>query len=417
MEVLSMNRITRCAALVGTVLSLSGFAQVCQEISLYNNGEAGKMEPGYTFPEAPEWSANWGEMEALTPPYIRFSGQKDRAGDWTGALSLSHLPATIQGGNVNLKVRSTQKGKFGVWLESDAGRSITKYYNLDANRTYALQVSVAELFGNTNATVNKVGVGLFGVPAYQYTTLFLDDIALSCVTSALGDAEGNFEYPYSDIAPERSFREGKFLESKVPATSAAYSPEMRAKIKDSTTARFVLSEEEHLQIESYVAADNLTPQKSRDGWFRNMFFVERNRLKDSVIVNPKTLFYEANAFAAERDNRSMPLLLGNVDYAYRSCADTSCNAQQILNSRVLQAGLPSKTVNGSHLKLYYDPYFVCTNRSALPKVEIYADKKWVELAPNSEMDLDFESAGVQKIKVRLSEGGLTINQNLFVEVK
>ena len=78
-----MNRITRCAALVGTVLSLSSFAQVCNEVSLYKNGEAGKMETS-TFPEAPEWSANWGEMEALTPPYIRWSGVKDKAEDWTG---------------------------------------------------------------------------------------------------------------------------------------------------------------------------------------------------------------------------------------------------------------------------------------------------------------------------------------------
>ena len=53
---------------------------------------------GMTFPEAPEWSANWGEMEALTPPYIRWSGMKDKAGDWTGALSLDKLPATVQGG-------------------------------------------------------------------------------------------------------------------------------------------------------------------------------------------------------------------------------------------------------------------------------------------------------------------------------
>ena len=70
-------RMSRCAALIGTVLSLSSFAQVCNDVSLYKNGEAGKMETtNMTFPEAPEWSANWGEMnpgerEALTPPYIR----------------------------------------------------------------------------------------------------------------------------------------------------------------------------------------------------------------------------------------------------------------------------------------------------------------------------------------------------------
>ena len=115
------NRISRCAALIGTVLSLSSFAQVCQEVSLYKNGEAGKMDTAETrFPEAPEWSANWGEMEALTPPYIRLSGQKDRAGDWTGTLSLAHLPATVQNGNLMLNVRSTQNARFGVWLVGDS---------------------------------------------------------------------------------------------------------------------------------------------------------------------------------------------------------------------------------------------------------------------------------------------------------
>ena len=94
-----MNRITRCAALVGTVLSLSSYAQVCNEVSLYKNGESGKMVQS-TFPEAPEWNANWGELsqggtEALTPPYIRWSGMKDMAGDWTGLLSLSNLPVSV----------------------------------------------------------------------------------------------------------------------------------------------------------------------------------------------------------------------------------------------------------------------------------------------------------------------------------
>ena len=51
------NRMSRCAALIGTVLSLSGFAQVCNDVSLYKNGEAGKME-NKSFPEAPEWIAN-----------------------------------------------------------------------------------------------------------------------------------------------------------------------------------------------------------------------------------------------------------------------------------------------------------------------------------------------------------------------
>ena len=384
------SRMSRCAALMGTVLSLSSYAQVCQEISLYKNGESGKMETaGMTFPEAPEWSANWGEMEALTPPYIRWSGMKDKAGDWTGALSLDKLPATVQGGNLSLKVRVTQKAKFGVWLAGNFGNSGVSFYNLEPNRTYSLTAPVESLLGQGKARVEKVGVGLFDVPAHQYTTMFVDDIAFSCGISDGGNADApnaEYAYPFSDISPEKSARVPKFMESKVSETTAEYSAEDRSKLRNLTNAMFVLSEEEH-------------------------------HLKDSSIANPKALFYEAEIFAAGMDNRRMPLLVGNVDYAYRICADSVCGTRLFMNSRALLAGLPVATVSGSQLKLFYDPYFVTTNRRNLPKIEIWVNNQWKDFPPQSEMLVEFESAGIQHIKVRLTEGGLTVNQNIAVEVK
>lgn len=413
------NRMSRCAALIGTVLSLSGFAQVCNDVSLYKNGEAGKMETtSMTFPEAPEWSANWGELEALAPPYIRWSGMKDKAGDWTGLLSFNKLPVTVQSGNVAFKVRATQKSEFGIWLVGAFGNSGVKFFNLDANKTYLLKVPVAELVGNSAKTIEKIGIGLFDVPAYQYTTLFVDDVSFTCAVSGNSStAEPQNGFPYSDLDPKSPRREGKFISTPAPMTSAAYSEEKRLKIADSTRADFVLSESEHYQIQKFPNRTDLTPQKSRDGWFDNMYFIDRNRLRDSVIANPKGLFYEANEAAAGTDNREMPLLIGNVDYAYRACNDSVCKSVQMLNARILQVGLPSASVRGSRLKIFYDPYFVCTNRSTLPKVEINAKNKWLTLEPMSEMLLEFESAGVQSVKVRLSEGGVTINQTLFVEVK
>ena len=411
------NRMSRCAALIGTVLSLSGYAQVCNDVSLYKNGEAGKMETtNMTFPEAPEWSANWGEMEALTPPYIRWSGMKDKAGDWTGMLTLNQLPVTVQGGNLTFKVRSTQKGKFGIWLMGAFGNSGVKFFNLAANKTYSLKVPVEELIGGATKTIERIGVGLFDVPAHQYTTLFLDDIAFSC--AVLGESAGTgVQYPYSDMNPKNPYREGKFLATPTAMTTAAYSEAERLEIKNSTQADIVLSELEHRQIEEFPTRTDLTPQKSRDGWFRNMYFIDRNRLRDSVIANPKGLFYEANEAAVESDKREMPLLIGNVDYAYRMCNDSACKNVQLVNARILQAALPSASVKGSKLKVFYDPYFVSTNRNSLPRVEIYANKKWQTLEPKSEMLLEFESAGVQPVNVRLSEGGVNINQTLYVEVK
>ena len=416
------SRMSRCAALIGTVLSLSGFAQVCNDVSLYKNGEAGKMETtGMTFPEAPEWSANWGNIsqggtEALTPPYIRWSGMKNKAGDWTGLLSFDKLPVTVQSGNVAFKVRATQKSKFGIWLVGDFGNSGVKFFDIDANKTYSLKVAVAEFLGNSAKTVTHVGVGLFDVPAHQYTTLFVDDVSVSCAISN-GSVAETWTYPYSDLDPRNPRREGKFISTPAPMTSAAYSEEKRRKIADSTRANFVLSESEHYQIQNFPNRTDLTPQSSRDGWFNNMYLIDRNRLRDSVIANPKGLFYEANEAAAGTDNHEMPLLIGNVDYAYRVCSDSVCKAGLLQNARILQAGFPSASVRGSRLKIFYDPYFICTNRSAFPKVEIYAKNKWQVLEPKSEMLLEFESAGVQSVKVRLTEGGVTINQTLFVEVK
>ena len=411
------NRMSRCVALIGTVLSLSGYAQVCNDVSLYKNGETGKMETAnMTFPEAPEWSANWGEMEALTPPYIRWSGMKDKAGDWTGMLTLNQLPVTVQGGNLTFKVRSTQKGKFGIWLMGAFGNSGVKFFNLAANKTYSLKVPVEELIGGATKTIERIGVGLFDVPAHQYTTLFLDDIAFSC--AVLGESAGTgVQYPYSDMNPKNPYREGKFLATPTAMTTAAYSEAERLEIKNSTQADFVLSEQEHRQIEEFPTRTDLTPQKSRDGWFRNMYFIDRNRLRDSVIANPKGLFYEANEAAAESDKREMPLLIGDVDYAYRMCNDSACKNVQLVNARILQAALPSASMKGSKLKVFYDPYFVSTNRNSLPRVEIYANKKWQTLEPKSEMLLEFESAGVQPVNIRLSEGGININQTLYVEVK
>lgn len=412
------SRISRCAALIGTLLSLSSFAQVCNDVSLYKNGETGQMETaGMTFPEAPEWSANWGEMEALTPPYIRWSGMKDKAGDWTGMLILNNMPVSVQGGTLMFKVRATQKGKFGIWLAGAFGNSGAKFFDLDANKTYSLKVPVEELVGLSAKTIEKIGVGLFDVPAHQYTTLFVDDVSFSCAISGK-IAGGEVQlYRYSDLNPKVPRREGKFLETPTAMTSAAYSEEMRRKIADSTQADFVLSEIEHRQIEDFLTRSDLTPQKSRNGWFRSMYFVDRNRLRDSVIANPKGLFYEAGEAAAETDKQEMPLLIGNVDYAYRMCNDSACHNVQLVNARLLQAGLPSASVNGSRLKIFYDPYFVSTNRDGLPKVEIFANKKWQTLEPKSKLQVDFESAGVQSISIRLSEGGVNINQTLYVEVK
>lgn len=414
---------SRCAALIGTVLSLLSYAQDCQEVSLYKNGESGKIDDvTSTFPEKPEWATNWGEMDGMVPPYIRFSGMKDRAGDWTGLLSFDVLPQLVKGGNLKVKVRSSQKGKIGFWLQGSFGTSSISFISIDANKTIYLDVPIANMVGNSAVQIQKIGVGLFDVPAFQYTTLFVDDVSFSCSVksgsmSSVDEETLSQNYVYSDFDASNTVREGKFVKSKFPMTSAAYSNEERLKIGDSTRAMIVVSESEHQQMVSFITEASMTPLRSSKGWYRNMYYLDRNRLKDNEIANPKALFYEAGVYAAEEENRAMPILIGNVDYAYRVCADTNCITKTFLDSRLLQAGLPSSMVSGSKMRLYYDPYFVSTNRASLPTLEVYANGSWNTVAPKTGLDIEFNSAGVQKLPVKLSEGGLVVEQNLYVEVK
>lgn len=414
------NWVSRCAALMGTVLSLSSFAQDCQEVSLYKNGEEGKLEESLnTFPEKPEWVTNWGDMDGMIPPYIRFSGMKNKVEDWTGILSFDALPQKVKGGVLKARVRTSQKGKVGFWLQGPFGSSSIAFNTLEPNKTTLIEIPVSNLVGNATTQIDKIGIGLFDVPAYQYTILFVDDVVLSCGEKVLTQmtADSVQKYVYSDIAAGVAAREGKFSKSGYPQTSAAYSAEERSQIAATTNANFVMGESEHQQIEDFIKAVSLTPLQSHKGWFRNMYFLDHHRLKDSVIANPKALLYEAQIFTAEEENRAMPILMGNVDYAYRICADSSCESTTLRYSRLLQANLPTAFVRGSKIRLFYDPYFVSTNRKNLPALEIFTNNRWNTVDPNSEITMEFDGAGVQKIQVRLSEGGLVVNQNLFVEVK
>ncbi|PWJ62776.1 MULTISPECIES: hypothetical protein [unclassified Fibrobacter] len=425
-----MNRMSRCAALIGTLLSLSGFAcgafaQECEEISLFRNGsDAGKMMEGSTFPEMPEWAANWGNLDGMTPPYIRLSGQKSSAGNWSGEMSFPRMPVTVKGGSLKLKLRSTQKGRAALWLKLSSGKSSTYQMDVAANKTYSVEVPLTAFGMGGAASVAGVGVGLVNVPAYQYTSLFIDDIAFTCGNPSEDQSSQTFAsggaptaYPYSDIKPESPIRDVMFRDSHAGMTSAAYSPQERKQMADSTSLNFVVDLFDYGQLQRFATATDLTPKQSSQGWFNSLYQLEANRLRDSVIANPKELFYQAEAYAASSDKRAMPLLLANVDYGYRACVDTSCVSQVIRPARLLLAGLPSSTVHGSVFKIFYDPYFLVTHRTELPAVEIKVKGNWVKLAPKSEMEIQFEAAGVQKFQVRLTAGGITSTQTLFVEVK
>lgn len=438
----------KCVALMGALASLSGYAQVCNTLTLYKDGSyAGRMEESTrSFPEAPEWSTNWGDFDNMQNPYIRLSGMRNYRGDWTGSLVFDALPVKVNGGTLKIKARSSQKGNFGVWLSGNSGAGRISFHELEANKTAVLTIPVQELMGSESFEVDKVGIGLFDVPANQYTNFFVDDIEFSCAETAGSSAGGSVngsggntevgngtsgnsavlensdalfqtEYSFVDVEPASAIRKGLFDSAYVRPTSAHYETAERSSLQQKTSVNFVLSENEHNQIVNFREVKTLTPKASRDGWYKSLFYVDRNRLKDGVIANPKQVFNEANEMAALSNYTLMPLLLADLDYAVSYCADTACATHVLEDSGLLLAGLPSSYITGSKFRLVYDPYFTVTTRKTLPHVEICVAGKCQSLDPKSEIMVEFDSAGVHELQVKITSGNLNVQQHLFVEVK
>ena len=161
----------------------------------------------------------------------------------------------------------------------------------------------------------------------------------------------------------------------------------------------------------------MTAQKSRLVWFDNLYSVVRNRLRENVVANPKQLYFEAEAVAARSDYTVIPLLVADLDYVYSACADSACVATQNVNAHLLMAGLPTSFVRGSKMSLVLDPYFIVTQQRELPSVTVCTSGTCKALLLGERLDLEFPSTGIQKIVVKLNNGELRVEQNLFVEVK
>lgn len=428
-----LSRIFRRGVVMGALCSLGAYAQVCNSLFLYKDGSySGKMEESTrSFPEAPEWSTNWGDFGEMKHPYIRLSGMRNYRGDWTGSLIFDALPVKATGGTLKLKARASQDANLGVWLSGNAGAGHIKFQDLKANVTSLIEIPIKDLAGSDEIQVEKVGVGLFNVPANQYTNFFIDDIELTCAQSMKNDASSlNSEnqilvsdgidktpYVYASVNPSSPERNGLFDSENVRPASAHYDANARQKYQPLAKTNFLLTETEHRQILAFKDAQTLSAKKSREGWYKSLFLVERNRLQDNVIASPKRLYYEAGEIAAFSGYTMMPLLLADLDYTVSYCGDTLCKTQAMENYGLVLAGLPSSFVSGSQMRLVYDPYFVTTTRSSLPQVEACVNGKCQNLNRGSEILLNFESAGLQTIVLKIQSGNLTTQQKLFVEVK
>ena len=422
------NRIWGLLALGGALLSSAAFAANCKNLVLYENGSSkGHMEESTrSFPEPPEWSTNWGDFDNMKSPYIRLSGMRNYHGDWTGSLVFDALPAVVQGGSLKLKARSTQAGNLGVWLSGPGGNGKMSFHTLEAGKTHSLDIPISSLMEGSSVEVDKVGIGLFGVPANQYTTLFLDDVALSCtqdgaatVTGEQGEESPEVKAPYTfvDVDPASVKRAGLFEDILERPVKSRYSASEKAVLNRETSTKFVIPEESQMRILNYKDADSLTAKESWRGWYNSLFLIEKGGLGEGAIPNSKRLFDEAGTLAAMSDQQVLPLLVANMDYGVAYCGDSVCAKREIQDYHLVLVGLSSPYVVSSKIRVVYDPYFTVTPSGKLPEIELCTGGKCLKLEPKSEELLEFESAGLQKILVKIYSEGNVFEQKLFVEVK
>ena len=357
---------------------------------------------------------------------------------------LARWPAAVQGGSLKLKVRSTQAGNFGVWLSGLGGNGKISFHALAAGEVQSLDVPVADLLGGGDVEVDKVGIGLFGVPANQYTTLFVDDIELTCVqeggvasTAVVSDAasagggvngsaggtagetvaSGFAPYVFTDINPASPVREGLFEDVYERPVKSRYTAAEKESLKGRTKTRFVIPEESQLQILGIKDADSLSARESWRGWYTSLFLVEKGRLEEGYIPNSKRIFEEAETMASMTDYTTLPVLFADIDYGVAYCGDSACAKREIEDYRLALTGIPTSYVHASEVRLVYDPYFTVTPSGKLPRLDFCTAGRCLELSPKSEGVLEFGSAGIQEILVKIHLENQTLEQKLFVEVK
>ncbi len=416
------NRIFNHLAWMVAFAAIYSHSQTCNSVILYDGSSSNgaKIESSsMTFPEYPEWTANWGNFENMKSPYIRFSGQKNTNSDWIAAISFNQMPINVNGGSLKMKARATQNAEIALWVSGNFGTGPIYKKSITANQTSALELPISK-HASGNTSIEKIWVSLLNVPTYQYTTLFIDDIELTCVNQTNSSSIVNKDGSSTNIAEDLS-GPYVFLENvdfpKVKPSTQIYDIQEIQTFQQKTSNSFVLTEQQHQQIIEFQTANTLTPSQSREGWYNSLVILEHRRLKDGIIENPKNKFLDAGSIAASYDMRKIPLLLADLDYSYQVCADTMCTSINLENQDLLLAGFPTSYVNGSRIQVVYDPYFVVSTRKQFPSIEICVDQKCQSLKEHSEINLEFEAAGVQKITVKAKSGTKSTTQNLFLEVK
>ena len=116
-------KIVKVMQMIALLFSVHLFAAEQTEIKIYP-GEGFAEQNFSTFPEMPEWKANWGNQGGLMPPYIRFSGQKEASSDWNTRLVFQNFPQKVSKGILEMNLFATENITVGIKLENSSKESL-----------------------------------------------------------------------------------------------------------------------------------------------------------------------------------------------------------------------------------------------------------------------------------------------------
>ncbi len=422
-----LNRVFICVWFTCIVLASSIHSAECKSISLYSSNNP---SPGFltnsSFPENPEWQANWGKLGEMEPPYIRFSGQHNQTKNWKAVISFPQMPFYVSSGFLELKVRATQKVQIKIVLEQAENNGLAYTTSINANQTHKLEIPISSLLSKSSLIVKGVSIELIQIPANQYTTLFLDDISFSCtsttpITNTVLKSSDTL-FVFSETIAEKAARTP--LDTGAMPISYAlkkHSDSAQIVLRSLSENQIVMTENEHHILQAKVLEKPSSPKQSWKSWNECLYYINKNRLNDSLFANPKVLFREANNFSASYNYQVIPILVGLFNYDYYLCnqknSDSICIQKHLESSKIMVSGFSSSFIYGSKVEFILDPYFITTNQKTMPEIELFLHNQWVSLKIRSRITHSFDSLGLHSIPVKLYHGSDIIETTLLLEVR
>jgi len=422
------------------VLALQTWGATCATKILYQGAddEVGAMdEATRTWPEAPEFKANWGDQgNGMLPPYFRLSGSINSTKNWTGAMNFGTLPATMEGGSLSFQIKATNAAvNLTYWVSNGNGSSTKIHQSIAANTVTQASASIAELGISAGFSVERLWLQLDQVPAGQYSHVLFDNITLSCAGSTTSSTTGTEAeivvgdtvdhlldqvalYPLVQINPQ--------LPARIVADSSSItSYAMPLHKGDSLGAIWNAMSPTGIVLWGDVSASLLAarstppidPQTSITLWRENLFTLAQGALRDSLFANPRELYSQGFRAAMQSEFRVLPLLIADLDYDEAYCDTTpDCSTISLMPNRFVQIALPETEIPALTFAIVYDPYFVTTNHTALGSIQVSMAGKTQTLQPGDYMQLTIPSAETQIVTFRYTQGGKVFTNQIRVEV-